>query len=452
MLKNFYKNLLLKKGVRNDAFLDRLPFYDHIFKEIIIAVETEALLKSQYWPKDLIENIQWLRIKNLCEKSYKRIKFWEERFKISGISPHNMKGWKDFRRLQVIRKTDFKNLPVKHYTEPRLFDRGWRERKTSGSTAEPFVFYTDRYHQRRGPALFRRLLVRITGESDIPVIVADSRRSFADKNTHWFYIGSFQEIKNNFENLVALSNKIGPSVLYTFPSYAKELARLCGERKTDLRLAGVIVTGEALTKEQKKFGESAFKAKIFECYGISETGWIACGCEYGKMHINSESDLVEITDDNGKPLKEGEQGQIVITGFDNEIMPFIRYATGDLGVLKSGTCLCGGTLPTLEFIGREGEMIPIGENMEIPFIDFLGIFERRHLYIRQYRLVQEKRDSFTVKIVPEKEFSDSEKKGLIAELEKKFLLPVHIKIEITDRLAAGPNNKAIYFESHLKNV
>ena len=39
---------------------------------------------------------------------------------------------------------------------------------------------------------------------------------------------------------------------------------------------------------------------------------------------------VEVLDENGQHVKEGETGEVVVTSFSNYVMSFIRYRTGDL--------------------------------------------------------------------------------------------------------------------------
>ncbi len=56
--------------------------------------------------------------------------------------------------------------------------------------------------------------------------------------------------------------------------------------------------------------------------------------------------------DTGIPLKEGEVGEVVVTGL-NKTYPLIRLATGDLSYIERGTCPCGRTSPRLGgIIGR----------------------------------------------------------------------------------------------------
>ena len=46
--------------------------------------------------------------------------------------------------------------------------------------------------------------------------------------------------------------------------------------------------------------------------------------------------IMEILDSSGNVLtKAGDEGEVVVTGFNNKIMPFIRYQTLDMAVVGS---------------------------------------------------------------------------------------------------------------------
>src|SRR6185436_9202776 len=95
--------------------------------------------------------------------------------------------------------------------------------------------------------------------------------------------------------------------------------------------------------------------RVIDNYGVTETGYIAFECPAGGgYHVCSESVLVELLDDDGNDVPEGEPGRVVLTSFYNFAMPLIRYAVGDLAVAAHGPCPCGRTLPRLATIlGRQ---------------------------------------------------------------------------------------------------
>lgn len=83
------------------------------------------------------------------------------------------------------------------------------------------------------------------------------------------------------------------------------------------------------TTEHREVLEKYYK-KVHMGYGLAELCTVASECEYGNLHVNMETCIVEIV-----------EGEIVVTDLFNTITPVIRYRTGDYGKLKESNCLCG---------------------------------------------------------------------------------------------------------------
>ena len=76
------------------------------------------------------------------------------------------------------------------------------------------------------------------------------------------------------------------------------------------------------------------------------------------MHVTAEDIIVEIVDLQGRVLAAGQAGEIVVTHLATRDYPFIRYRTGDIGVLSDAACHCGRGLPLLESIeGRSTDFL-----------------------------------------------------------------------------------------------
>lgn len=92
---------------------------------------------------------------------------------------------------------------------------------------------------------------------------------------------------------------------------------------------------------------------VYEHYGMTETGLgggVSCKALRG-YHMREADMLFEITDpDTGRPMPEGEYGEVVFTTLTRNGMPLIRYRTGDISRFLSGRCECGTALRTMEKI------------------------------------------------------------------------------------------------------
>src|SRR3990167_35227 len=445
------KAILLKRGLRRDRFLSPLFPYLSFLKNFIVALDTYALLKSQYWPREDIRALQLERIKDILIHAQKNIPYWRGKLTLAKIQLDTSFGWNDLLRIPITHKTDFKNKPVAYFTDQDLFAQDHITNTTSGSTAEPLVFFQDQYYETRSLAIGRRILKTVSGGGLLPVIQvrARNRRGFDNNENLWFFAYNHNHLKYRIENLYQLAKNLKSSfVLYGFSSYLIEIARLCSERQIPLRPVAVIATGEGLQPSQKEFIESRLDAEAFNCSTRTELGWLAQDCERHNLHINSEFAYVEIVDRGGAPLENGKQGRVIVTTFDNKIMPFIRYDTGDLGTISMELCVCGRTLLQLKIFGRQVDMIMLPDNRTVPSLDILGVFEKRHQLIRQYQLIQKSLDEFLVKIIPEGDTIENVQLVVIANhLCRNLHSGIKVEFEIVKEIPSTTSGKKIYFKS-----
>ncbi|HMK65717.1 MAG TPA: phenylacetate--CoA ligase family protein [Thermodesulfobacteriota bacterium] len=89
---------------------------------------------------------------------------------------------------------------------------------------------------------------------------------------------------------------------------------------------------------------------VYSHYGSTEMGYgggVSCGAVDG-YHLQEADLFFEIIDHySGKPLPDGQSGEIVFTTLTRQAMPLIRYRTGDLAALISEPCSCGSILRRL---------------------------------------------------------------------------------------------------------
>jgi phenylacetate-CoA ligase len=205
---------------------------------------------------------------------------------------------------------------------------------------------------------------------------------------------------------VLVMRHLGVTVLRAFPSFALKLAETAKKMdinpRRDLKIRLIIIGGEIYGEREKGILGEEFGAEIREMYGWAETGFVAAECrEGGGMHCFSDS-ILEIVDPvTGKPVLEGEGGEIVTTDLTRKAMPLIRYRTGDFTEgFNTEPCLCGRTSPRLKrVIHRSSETLRIrGVHLTVEMIE--EIF-KRHVGIGKFQAVIDKdgyREQFLLKV------------------------------------------------------
>lgn len=399
-----------------------------------------ALQKSQYWSHAEREAYQAYR---LCEAVVRAraFDFWKVRLQ-SSVPTQKDLTW--FSKIPTVSKGDFTQSEESAYTWGTRDNIAARD-FTSGSTGKPFSFYLDAHHELRSYAICDRMFRAAGGNAPAVSMRAIERMGVTISRNRFFFLRGYTSVRYRVDALREFLRKFPQGVvLFGFSSSVIELARIAKERSVELPLRGVVAGGEALTDAQRREIESGLGLKPRLSYSTRELGWLGFECEEGAMHIHEEWAFVEILDTNGKTVCDGDEGEIVVTTFDNRIMPFIRYRTGDRGVVSSAACSCGRTLRTIRVLGRTVEIISFEDGRKVSLLDFSPIFDRYTKVVRQFQIVQTDTHAFDIKVIPGPSFDMFQE-----ELVDRIRMVIHpkaiIRWEIVAEIPEGPNGKARYF-------
>ncbi len=137
------------------------------------------------------------------------------------------------------------------------------------------------------------------------------------------------------------------------------------------------------------------------------------------------------------------------TSLYNYALPFIRYDTGDLGIISDAECSCGRKMPLLqEVVGRITDFLKLN-NIIIgsPVLTVLfGKFD-----IEQYQIIQKASDSITCKIIKgaiyRKEDEEFIKKSFYKHVGK-----INIKFDYVDSIPATEGRKHKFIINKAKEI
>lgn len=141
------------------------------------------------------------------------------------------------------------------------------------------------------------------------------------------------------------------TVFASTPTYALRLAEVAEEEGFDpaeTTVERVICAGEpgASVPGTKDRIEGRWGATVYDHAGATEAGaWgFSCDGDSIGIHVNEGNFLVEVLDDDGEPVENGERGEVVITPFARQAQPYLRFELCDLVEIRSGdACDCGRT-------------------------------------------------------------------------------------------------------------
>lgn len=117
-------------------------------------------------------------------------------------------------------------------------------------------------------------------------------------------------------------------------------------------LRALFVGGDPLGPAKKKRIAEIWNAPVVEEYGATETGSLAGECPSGKLHLWADRALFEVYDPGTGRCSATGRGQLVVTPFQREAMPLLRYNLEDSVEVSDPDCACGWGLPVVRVLGR----------------------------------------------------------------------------------------------------
>ncbi|MGO4870765.1 MAG: phenylacetate--CoA ligase family protein [Roseiarcus sp.] len=172
----------------------------------------------------------------------------------------------------------------------------------------------------------------------------------------------------NSERLMAAVKTLKPSAVALTPSYALHLAEWAEKRGLDLPASSVkrlLVAGEPGGGERATRArlEAAWGASVTEAMGIGDISvslWGECEAKVG-MHFSGRGfvhfELIDPASGAAVPIRDGAEGELVLTHLVNRSAPLLRFRTRDHVRLWVGRCACGRAAPRVRCIGRTDEML-----------------------------------------------------------------------------------------------
>jgi phenylacetate-CoA ligase len=225
-----------------------------------------------------------------------------------------------------------------------------------------------------------------------------------------------------------------------YPSSLHLIARALLESGRPLpkgKLAAVFTSSESVLATQRATIEAAFGAPLRDRYGASEFAVSMTACDAGKLHVDMEFCIVEV-----EPQEENAdwvRGPLLVTGFANRAVPFIRYRIGDIGTRLKRACPCGRAGDVFESVdGRIEDYVVTPDGRVVGRLD--------HIFktlsdVAEAQIVQPSVDRIVIYVVRAPTFNDASERALLREARARLGEEIGITIECVSSIARQPNGK-----------
>lgn len=197
---------------------------------------------------------------------------------------------------------------------------------------------------------------------------------------------------------------IGTTAYAGTPDYLKVILDAADEMGETLSFTKAAVGGGALFPSlRQEYADRGIAC--LQCYATADLGNIAYESAAMEGMIVDEGVMVEIvTPGTGNLVPDGEVGEVLVTSF-NADYPLIRFATGDLSAVMSGTSPCGRSNTRIKgWMGRADQTTKIKGMFVRP--EQVAALVARHDEVDRARVVasrQGEMDVMTVRIETEAE-------------------------------------------------
>ncbi len=419
----------------------------------------QSLERSQWLAPEELAALQLANLKHFLHDIGKRVPYYKACFAAAGFDPASMASAADLAGLPVLDKTTIRA----HTESMKATDHGPLTRyNTGGSSGEPLIFYTGLARKSHDVAAKWRATrwwgvdigdpELVVWGSPIELGAQDRVRRFRDALMRSHLLPAFEMSEGNLDHFVAQIRVTRPAMVFGYPSSLALIARHAAARRValdDLGIRVIFVTSEKLYDEQRAAISIAFGCPVANGYGARDAGFIAHECPSGSLHISAEDIVVETLQPDGSPAGTGRSGEIVVTHLATGDFPFVRYRTGDIGVLGGQRCVCGRGLPVLrEVEGRSTDFVVAQDGTVMHGLAL--IYTLRDLPgIERFKIEQLSLDCTLVRVVAGPSWSRADEERIRLDFRARLGATVEVRIERVDEIPAEASGKFRYVSSRV---
>ena len=336
---------------------------------------------------------------------------------------------------------------------------------TGGSTAVPMTFYIQRGVSRaKELAAFDAMADRL-GTDGSGVVLALRGRSVpkAADGRLWMYepikrhlILSSDHLEPRFmPAYVTALRRWRPRYVHAYPSALFPLVVWLRDNGLEDVLSGVrcvTLTSESVFSHHMEAFKSFFDCPVIVHYGHTERVLLATTLPHDpRYHFWPHYGHFELVDPKGQPVTvPGQLGEIVGTSFDNLVMPFVRYRTGDYAVLGGAPDASMPGCPVVERIeGRLHEFVVCADRrlITVTTIGAAHVEELEQCIRIQYEQAEAGR--LALRVVPLHPLSDETRRRICAAIEKKTQGGCRVELEVVESIELTSRGKQRLLVQHL---
>jgi phenylacetate-CoA ligase len=438
------------------------PVHERLLKRPTFAY-LASLEESQWLSRATLEGLQMRKLTQVLQTAAGHSPWHAERIRSAGLdideggAPVTLD---DLHRLPIMTKQDARTNVDRIRWDG--VPGGATRYNTGGSSGEPLIFYFGRSRQASdaaGRIRARRWWGVDVGDREVYLWGApaelnktDRIKTLRDGLLNQLVLNAFAMSVPNMDAYLDAVQAFRPMCIYGYASSVALLAARASARGMQLRLPElrvVCATGEPLYAHQRKLIEHVFCVRVANEFGSRDIGFTAHDTPHGQMLLMSESIILEVLDQAGRPVADGDLGEAVMTGLCSEAQPFIRYRTGDMVRMSVQNCLDGRGLHVLsEVMGRTTDFVVRPDGVIMHALAVIYVL-RGVEGVAQFKLVQHALRDIEVLVVADRRWSETSHAQVMAGLVARLGNEVRIRIRLVEAIPVEASGKYRYVVSHV---
>lgn len=268
------------------------------------------------------------------------------------------------------------------------------------------------------------------------------------------YTLAFGLSKNEVLDILTNNQQRKNTFLAGYASSLYVLAKTANESNINtIHFDAAVSWGDKLFPHYKEEIERAFHCKIKDTYGCSEGIMIAAQKDLDYYYIMTPHVHLELLDEHGNEVPDGELGRVVVTRLDTIGMPFVRYYTGDLAVkLPKDKYPKKRALnfPLLErVIGRDTDIVKTQKGGQMIVHFFTAIFQLEPSF-QQFKIIQRDLTGIEVEYIPSAIFDPAAMARIETRIFEELKETISIKWKAVNDIPPTKSGKPQIIESLIK--
>jgi phenylacetate-CoA ligase len=421
---------------------------------------------AQWWSADETRAHQLIQLRRIIRLAYERTSYYRRTFDAVGFTPADLDDVQDLRQLPTIDRSTLRE----HLTEMcTLSPTAARVdyTATGGTGGEPLAFYIDAGRSAVEYAYLVSSWCRAGFIIGMPLAVFRGRRvpkapkGFRheyDPLLRLHYYSTFHMTDADLRCYLRDLRDIGPCFLHVYPSSATALARFLqgAGLEPPPNVHGLIAESENVYPDQRRLVEAIFGHRLFSCYGLTEKVVAAAECEHTTdYHVWPTYGFFELLDEAGQPVTTpGQRGEIVGTGFINEVVPFVRYRTGDFATYVGERCsACGRAQPIITDIrGHRIQEVLVAADGGLITWTSLNVHDDSYARILRFQFRQDTPGRARLRLLPAPGFAERDGDHLLRTLNAKLDGRLRLELDVVESLPTTGLGKAIYVDQRIPGI